>query len=61
MIRFLIMILFSCVMFVGCNKHDMTYIYEGQQAQGKYEAAFVNKFGEPAPNQTWGFGTIVST
>lgn len=61
MIRFLIMILFSCVIFAGCNNHDMTYISEGQQAQGKYEAAFVNKFGEPAHNQTWGFGTIVST
>lgn len=61
MIKFLIMILFSCVMFVGCNKHDMTYISEGQQAQGKYEAAFVNKFGEPASDQTWGFGTIATT
>ena len=23
----------------------------------KYEAAFINKFGTPAPTQTWGFGT----
>lgn len=51
-------------MFTSCS-HDMS-IYSGSQSEQvlqKYEQTFVQTFGEPAPTQTWGFGssTVATT
>ena len=45
-------------MFTSCS-HDMS-LYNGNQSEQvveKYEQSFVEAFGEPAPTQTWGFGS----
>ena len=45
-------------MFTSCS-HDMS-LYEGDGTKAvvdKYEQAFVDAYGEPAANQTWGFGS----
>ena len=51
-----------CVAFTGCS-HDVDILspeeLNAQQAQKvikTYEQAFINVFGEPAPDQDWGFG-----
>ena len=44
-------------MFTSCS-HDMS-LYNGDGTKAvvdKYEQAFVDAYGEPAANQTWGFG-----
>ena len=44
--------------FTSCGP-DMS-LYNGnlsEQVVQKYEQSFVEAFGEPAPNQTWGFGS----
>ena len=41
----------------SCSRFDYTLISEGEQAYVNYENAFIEKFGEPAPDQTWGFGS----
>lgn len=46
-----------CLGFASCSRYDFTPISEGEQAYVNYEKAFVKKFGEPAPDQTWGFGS----
>lgn len=46
-----------CGVFTSCS-HDMdvdTSAFE-QSIQQKYEEAFKARFGNPAPDQTWGFG-----
>jgi len=53
-----------CGMFTSCS-HDMS-LYNGNQSEQvltNYEQAFVNAYGEPAANQTWGFGeaTVAGT
>ena len=50
--------------FTSCS-HDMNQ-YTGNQSEQvvkNYEQAFVNTYGEPASNQTWGFGetTVAAT
>ena len=50
-----------CLGFSSCSKFDFTPITHGEEVYESYETAFVNKFGEPAPEQTWGFGTSTST
>ena len=48
-------------MFTSCS-HDMS-LYNGNQSEQvvkNYEQAFVNTYGEPASNQTWGFGETVA-
>lgn len=47
-----------CVGFASCSSNEITPLSEAEQIQGQYEAAFVKRFGQPASNQTWGFGTI---
>lgn len=39
----------------SCSSHDIEY-NGGEIVKADYEAAFVNTFGTPATNQTWGFG-----
>ncbi|MGN1229961.1 MAG: hypothetical protein ACI4T5_09975 [Prevotella sp.] len=46
-----------CLGFASCSRYDFTPISEGEQAYANYENAFIKKFGEPAPDQTWGFGS----
>ncbi|MCI6196759.1 MAG: hypothetical protein MR670_05965 [Prevotella sp.] len=45
-----------CLGLASCSRYDYTLISEGEQAYVNYENAFKEKFGEPAPDQTWGFG-----
>ena len=45
-----------CLGLASCSRFDYTLISEGEQAYVNYENAFIEKFGEPAPDQTWGFG-----
>ena len=45
-----------CLGLASCSRFDYTLISEGEQAYINYENAFKEKFGEPAPDQTWGFG-----
>ena len=55
--RLIYFILFMVsIVFAACN-HDMDFENEiGKYETEKYNAAFINTFGEPAKNQTWGFG-----
>ena len=46
-----------CIGLASCSRYDFTPISEGEQAYVNYENAFIEKFGEPAPDQTWGFGS----
>ena len=46
-----------CLGLTSCSRFDYTLISEGEQAYVNYENAFKEKFGEPAPDQTWGFGS----
>ena len=46
-----------CLGLASCSRFDYTLISEGEQAYVNYENAFKVKFGEPAPDQTWGFGS----
>ena len=46
-----------CLGLSNCSRYDFTPISEGEQAYANYENAFIQKFGEPAPDQTWGFGS----
>ena len=48
-----------CAAFTSCS-HDLGFEQMNQEEaiQSKYEAAFIKAFGQPAPNQDWGFGTI---
>ena len=46
-----------CLGLASCSRFDYTLISEGEQAYLNYENAFIEKFGEPAPDQTWGFGS----
>lgn len=46
-----------CLGLASCSRFDYTLISEGEQAYVNYEKAFTEKFGEPAPDQTWGFGS----
>ena len=39
-----------CLGFASCSRYDFTPINEGEQAYANYENAFIQKFGEPAPD-----------
>lgn len=43
----------------SCSKHEFDNNYEAL-VTNNYNLAFVKTFGEPASNQTWGFGTTVT-
>lgn len=53
-----------CAAFTSCSKDSENYSFNSEQiAQNefesrltKYKESFVNNFGQPAANQTWGFG-----
>jgi hypothetical protein len=43
----------AALALASCSKDDITYI---NPDEAKYEMVFVNRFGTPNPNHTWGFG-----
>jgi hypothetical protein len=45
-----------CVGFTNCSNNDFETLSQSEIVQQKYEAAFIKAFGQPAANQTWGFG-----
>ena len=47
-----------CAAFTSCS-HDFDFEQTTQEEaiQSKYEAAFIKAFGQPSPEQDWGFGT----
>ncbi|MGM9699694.1 MAG: hypothetical protein ACI3Y0_13795 [Prevotella sp.] len=47
-------------MFSSCMKHSGEIWTQQEIDQAKYEQAFVKRFGQPASNQNWGFGTVVT-
>lgn len=47
-----------CAAFTSCSHDSISQYTEQEIALNKYEATFVSRFGQPASNQTWGFGTI---
>lgn len=49
-----------CLALASCHEYDFTPISDGEAAYQNYENAFIQKFGEPAPDQTWGFGNAAS-
>ncbi|MCH5307419.1 MAG: hypothetical protein J1E37_05010 [Prevotella sp.] len=55
----------AALTFVGCSNKDFSADYPGgygdeNSVKGEYGTAFINTFGTPAANQTWGFGTPVN-
>ena len=46
-----------CGLFTSCS-HDMDDLSAEESVFASYEKAFITAFGQPAPTQTWGFGTI---
>jgi hypothetical protein len=47
-----------CAAFTSCSKDkEFEQITPEQTVQANYDAAFIKAFGQPAANQTWGFGT----
>ncbi len=43
--------------FTSCNKNDVEPVSAGDMIQAQYKQAFINTFGQPAANQTWGFSS----
>ena len=43
----------AALALASCSKDEITYINPDVQ---KYETAFIERFGQPAPDHTWGFG-----
>ena len=54
------LILFGISMVLTSCSHDVDYDY-GKYETDKYNSAFIKTFGEPASNQTWGFGKSTAT
>ncbi len=52
-----LMIGFAAIAFASCSNHDFETMTQEQIIKAEYKAKFVNEFGQPASNQTWGFGT----
>lgn len=47
-----------CAAFTSCShQFEFEQTTSEQAVQDKYEAAFIKAFGEPSPDQDWGFGT----
>ena len=42
----------------SCSSNEIEPMTASELAQAKYEQAFIERFGQPAPNQTWGFGNV---
>lgn len=44
--------------FTSCSDHEVEQWSQEDMTRAKYEQAFIKRFGQPAKDQTWGFGTI---
>ena len=53
-------VLATTALTTSCS-HDDLYDATQDINVAKYEAMFIQKFGKPAPNQTWGFGEVKKT
>ena len=42
----------------SCSSNEIEPMSASDLALAKYEQAFIERFGQPAPNQTWGFGNV---
>ena len=42
----------------SCSSNEIEPMSASDLALAKYEKAFIERFGQPAPNQTWGFGNV---
>ena len=49
-----------CGLITSCS-HDIDGLTPEESVAATYEKAFITAFGQPAPDQTWGFGTSAST
>lgn len=49
-----------CGLITSCT-HDIDGLTPEESVAATYEKAFITAFGQPAPDQTWGFGPSVST
>lgn len=52
-----LMIGLAALAFASCAKHDFETMTQEQIVKAEYKANFVQQFGQPASNQTWGFGS----
>lgn len=43
----------------ACSNHDFDVMTPSEQVEANYEKAFIQTFGQPDPNQDWGFGSRV--
>ena len=50
----------STFTIISCSDHHIEQWSNAQFAQAKYEKAFIARFGQPAKDQTWGFGTVAT-
>ena len=46
-----------CGVFTSCSRDTDFGQTKQQQIQETYEEAFISRFGNPSPNQDWGFGS----
>ena len=47
----------AALAFASCNKAEFEPYTPEQIVEAKYNQAFIQTFGQPAANHTWGFGT----
>ena len=49
-----------CGLITSCS-HDIDGLTPEESVAATYEKAFITAFGQPAPDQTWGFGTSAAS
>ena len=52
--------MFVSLGFTSCMNHDFEPLTQAEEIQTKYDQAFVTYIGNPASEQTWGFGQIAT-
>lgn len=52
-----LMIGLAALAFASCAKHDFETMTQEQIDKAKYDQVFIQTFGQPDPNHTWGFGS----
>ena len=48
-----------CGLITSCS-HDIDGLTPEESVAATYEKAFITAFGQPAPDQTWGFGPSIA-
>ena len=51
-----LMIGFAAVAFAACSNHDFETYTPTEVVKAEYNAKFIAEFGQPGPQQDWGFG-----